>query len=69
MLIESRDNKGGKILFNSDQVVSIVEAGTSSQWHGTRTIIKLTSGQILECGEAIDEITAKINGGSTLLNG
>lgn len=69
MLVESRDHNGKVLVFNSDQVVSMKEAGTSSQWHGIKTLIKLTDGQTLECAENITELSSKMGGGPTLLNG
>lgn len=39
-------------------VESITEAGTSSQWHGIRSIIKTTKGNTYECRETAESMQA-----------
>jgi hypothetical protein len=44
-----------------DNVARITEAGTSSQWHGIRSYVRLFDGDTLECSETVDHINRMIN--------
>jgi uncharacterized protein YlzI (FlbEa/FlbD family) len=37
-------------------VARITEAGTSSQWHGIKSYVKLYDGTTLECRESADQV-------------
>lgn len=41
-------------------IASITQAGTSSQWHGIRAIVRTTDGRTIEAGDRPDEITNQI---------
>ena len=41
---------------SAQNIARITEAGTSSQWHGIRSIVRLHDGGLLECSETADEI-------------
>lgn len=62
MLIKTQDYKGNDILLNTDAVMSIVEASTSSQWHGVRSVIHLLNGKVIECGERVSTLEEKLFG-------
>ncbi len=42
-------------------IAKVTEAGTSSQWHGIRSYVKLFDGEVLECSETIDHIMKMID--------
>ena len=44
-----------------DQIVSVRETGTSSQWHGIRSIVRTTAGERFECSETADWIMHQID--------
>ncbi len=62
MLIKTHDYRGTDVLLNTDAVISIVEASTSSQWHGIRSIIHLLNGKVVECGERVSTLEEKLFG-------
>ncbi len=39
-----------------DNIARITEAGTSCQWHGIRSYVRLFDGDTLECSETVDHI-------------
>ena len=41
-------------------IARVIEAGTSSQWHGVWSIVKTFDGATIECREAAGEINAAI---------
>lgn len=43
-----------------DNIARISEAGTSSQWHGIRSIVRLVDGGVLECCEDASSISKSI---------
>jgi hypothetical protein len=52
-------NSNGCTVYLPPQLVhSITEAGTSSQWHGIRSIVKTIHGQTHECQETAGELRA-----------
>ena len=48
-------------------IASIVEAGTSSQWHGIRAYVRTTNGKTIEAREAVDQIATMIAAGAEKL--
>lgn len=52
---------GKKVLLAKTAIVSITEAGTSSQWHGTKSFIKLINGETISCDESIENLLEKIS--------
>lgn len=43
-----------------NNIARITEAGTSSQWHGIRSIVKLFDGKVLECSEVASDIAKQL---------
>lgn len=41
-------------------IARVTEAGTSSQWHGIRSIVRTFDGAVLECSETAHEINKAI---------
>jgi hypothetical protein len=54
----------GALTLNPDHIVSMKEASASSQWHGTRTIIKTVDGEVHEVQEKLDNIRRDMVGGA-----
>jgi hypothetical protein len=55
-MIVVTDINGRTIYLAPEAIASITEAGTSSQWHGIRAIVKTFDGQLLECRETAEQI-------------
>jgi hypothetical protein len=45
------DSNGRDVYLTSANVARIDEAGTSSQWHGIRSFVRLVDGDVIECQE------------------
>lgn len=43
-----------------ENIARITEAGTSSQWHGIRSYVKLFDGTTLECSETASYIANRL---------
>ena len=41
-------------------IARITEAGTSSQWHGIRSLVRLFDGAVLECSEVAADIAKEL---------
>ena len=41
-------------------IARIAEAGTSSQWHGIRSVIRTFDGQVIECREDMADVLARL---------
>ena len=48
-------------------IASIIEAGTSSQWHGIRAYVRTTNGKTIEARETADQIATMIAAGAEKL--
>ncbi|WP_043791212.1 hypothetical protein [uncultured Delftia sp.] len=55
-MIEVTDRNGRRHLLNPDGIVSVSEAGASSQWHGTRSYIETMRGTTIECQQSVQEV-------------
>lgn len=55
-MIEVTDSNGRKHLLNPDGIVSVSEAGASSQWHGIRSHIVTMHGATIECQQSVQEV-------------
>ncbi len=49
--------KGGEVILNESEIVSIERAGTSSQWHGIRSVITMSTGKVIESGSSVEDIS------------
>jgi len=47
-LIRTTDSRGNRVLITSAAVATVTEADASSQYHGTRSIIRLLDGRVIE---------------------
>lgn len=53
---------GGTVHYVAPAAISrITEAGTSSQWHGIKSIVRLFDGGVLECSESASSISELAN--------
>jgi hypothetical protein len=51
----------GTVQYVSPRAIArVIEASTSSQWHGIRSIVKTFDGATLECSETVHEINQAI---------
>lgn len=53
--------RGSVHLINPAGILSVVEAGPSSAWHGIRSFIRLIDGTTIEAVETLAEIEAAIS--------
>ena len=63
-MIQITDINGCKRYLHKDAIATITEAGTSSQWHGIRAIVKLFDKSIIESQESAEHIAALLEGQS-----
>lgn len=59
-MIKIQDTNGQTHYLAAAAIASIAEAGTSSQWHGTRAIVRLFDGCVIEARDTAEEIAARI---------
>lgn len=59
-MIKLTDINGAAHLVHPDAIARITEAGTSSQWHGIASYVKLMDGTLLECREQHREIVRQL---------
>lgn len=57
-MIKVTDSQGYQHLVNPSQIVRVSEAGTSSQYHGARSHIKLTDGVHIDCQQSVTQVQA-----------
>jgi hypothetical protein len=50
------DINGRKVYINPAEIVSIDEAGASSNWHGIRTVITLSNKRVIEAQDSFGTI-------------
>lgn len=60
-MIVIHDTEGRASYIATHAIASISETGASSQWHGTRAILRTKDGKDFECRESAQEINAMIN--------
>lgn len=61
-MIEITSYTQRKYLLHPDSIAVIMEASTSSYWHGVRSIVKLFDGVIIESDMTVGEIHKLIQG-------
>ena len=54
------DVYGRKRALSPAAIAQIAEAGTSSQWHGIRSVIRTFDGQVIECREDMADVLARL---------
>lgn len=59
-MIEVTDIKGMKHALHPDAIARVIEAGTSSQWHGINCYIKTFDGETIEGRESISQVLQQI---------
>lgn len=60
-MIRIQNHRGRYDYVSPDAVASIQEAGTSSQWHGIRSFVKLFDGRLIESSEDAALIAERID--------
>ena len=55
-MIEVNDTYGRKVFLAPTAVAEVIEAGTSSQWHGIKAYIRTFDGRTIEVRESASEI-------------
>ena len=60
-MIQILRTDGRKELLNPSTITRVVEASTSSQYHGTRSCIYLQDGTVINCNQHVYEIEALLN--------
>lgn len=53
------DHHGRSHRLNPELISSVAETGTSSQWHGINSIIRMADGQVIEARTTVAEIDAQ----------
>lgn len=65
-LIRTTDSRGNRVLITSTAVATVTEADASSQYHGTRSIIRLLDGRVIEsrdgCRTIEEQMTTGVKG-------
>lgn len=64
-MIELTDREGRSTFVAPSAIASVAEAGVSSQWHGTRSYVRLFDGRVIEASQtahAISEAVSKATG-------
>lgn len=59
-MIEITDNGGLRHYLAPASIASVSEAGSSGQWHGIRSYVRLFNGRVIEARETVDEIAARL---------
>lgn len=55
-MIELHAPDGRKMYLARAAVAQVTEAGTSSQWHGIRSVVRALDGRAIEVRETVEEI-------------
>lgn len=59
-MITLTDYNGKRHYLHKDAIARVTEAGTSSQWHGIRSVVKCFDGQVIECSDTAQAIAQQI---------
>ncbi len=59
-MIKVTDIDGRARYVAAEAVASVSEAGSSSQWHGIRAIVKLFDGAVIEAREEAGQLAAAV---------
>jgi hypothetical protein len=59
-MIEVTDCSGHRHYLAPAAIASVSEAGTSSQWHGIRSRVRMFDGRTIEARDTVDEIAARL---------
>jgi uncharacterized protein YlzI (FlbEa/FlbD family) len=59
-MIELNNTYGQKVFLAPSAIAEILEAGTSSQWHGIRAYVRTFDGRTIEVKESAQEIADKM---------
>jgi len=62
-LIRTTDSRGNRVLITSAAVATVTEADASSQYHGTRSIIRLLDGRVIESRDGCRTIEEQMTTG------
>lgn len=60
-MIKITDINGCANYLAPEAIARVTEAGTSSQWHGIRSIVKTFDGQTIEARDSADDIAKAID--------
>jgi hypothetical protein len=58
--ITGHDGRKRDLYFNGAGSLEVVEAGTSQQWHGIRSSVRVNGGEWIEAMEGPEQIAAQI---------
>lgn len=58
-MIEVTDHRGGAVLVNPRNIVTVTEASVSGRWHSINSIIKLDNGAVIESRDTVQDIRKK----------
>lgn len=59
-MITLTNDSGRTVVLNIDHIVSIVEAGTSAQWHGIKAYVRTVDNRLFEVHESVAQIKLMI---------
>lgn len=60
-MIKLTNIDGRRVLVAPHEIASVTEAGTSSQWHGIKSIVRMSSGKTIEAQESLREIETALS--------
>ena len=60
LMIELTNSSGVKTFVAPTNIASITEACASSQWHGTRSIVRMFDGQVVEASQRASELVEAV---------
>jgi hypothetical protein len=59
-MIEVTDCSGHRHYLAPAAIASVSEAGTSSQWHGIRSYVRLFDGRVIEARETVEKVVSAL---------
>jgi hypothetical protein len=59
-MIQLTDFNGREVYLAPKAIAQVTEAGTSSQWHGIRSIVRTFDGQTLEIQQTAAEVAQRL---------
>lgn len=60
-MIRITDINGATHALHRDAIARLTEAGTSSRWHGIKTIVRLFDGKTIEAQEELSVIQQRVD--------
>jgi uncharacterized protein YlzI (FlbEa/FlbD family) len=60
-MIQLTTPEGRRAFVSPQAIASVCEAGVSSQWHGTRAIVRMVDGRVIEVSESAAEVSEMVD--------